>query len=215
MKAFLLVGVYLLFAVVDLPANRSSEKIVNIPLGEIWAYNMPNTKKIGELDAVKAEGGVTKHPLVNEIVKALSLRRSLKGDSAGPSFVVSGIQKEALRNAHAVFTRAVKPATTFPSANDLTLVFYTTLGGPYTHIDSVNRVGHSINVKYRLVSHNTREDSLHFALIPLGNLESGTYEVRIESLELFDETGARKEPGSKLKGIVCSDSTFDVTKGKP
>lgn len=189
-------------------------EIVTIQLKEIWAYSMPGTRRVGELDAVKQDG-VTKHPLVNEIVRSLALKRPKRAESIGPAYIVPGKGKEALRNAHATIANAVEPSIKFSSANDLTLVFYTSLGGPYTHIDSVERSGRTIAIKYRLLSHNTREDTLHFALIPLGKLRSGNYQVRIEPLGLFDETGARKEPSDKSKSIVCSDTTFDVTEVKP
>ena len=215
MKSLLVLKAFALSVVSVLPTNVAGEKPVIVPLNEIWAYDMPGTRKVGDLDAVKSAEGGTKHPIVNEIVRSLGLKRPTETKSVGPAFIVQGTEKEALRNAHAVLTNVAKPSTKFSSANDLTLVFYTSLGGPYAHIDSVERTGRTITAKYRLVSHNTREDTLHFALIPLGPLGSGTYEVKIDLLGLFDQTGARKEPKAKSKNIVCSDTTFDVTERRP
>lgn len=214
MNSLLIFGAFAL-NVVSAPSTLAGEKPIVVPLNEIWAYNMPKTLDVGDLDAVKKQGGGTKHPIVNEIVRSLGLKRPTETKSVGPAFIVQGTEKESLRNAHVVFTGLAKPSTKFSSTSDLTLVFYTALGGPYAHVDSVERTGRTIAVRYRLVSHNTRDDTLHFALIPLGPLASGKYEVKIESLGLFDHTGARKEPKAKLKNIVCSDSTFDVTEVKP
>lgn len=208
--------VYLLVVATSEDTRKGNPKRHAIPLGEIWAYDMPGTKKVGHLDAAKGQSGVTKHPFVNEIVRSLALKRPKKANSVGPAFIVRGTGKEALQNAHAVFTNRAQPSTKFSTASDLTLVFYTTLGGPYAHIDSLERFGgRTIAVRYRFVSHNTREDTLHFALIPLGSLRSGSYEVKIELLGLFDETGARKELSENSKSFVCSDSTFGVTEAKP
>jgi hypothetical protein len=198
-----------------LPSGRVSEKPATIPLNEIWAYNMPKTRDVGALDAVRQENGVTKHPLVKEIVRSLASKRPKKNQSIGPALIVQGAGKEALRNARDVLTDLAKPSTKFSTTDDLALVFYTSLGGPYAHIDSVERSGRTIAVRYRLLSHNSREDTLHFALIPLGTLGPGNYEVKVELLGVFDETGARKEPSDKSKSFVCSNSNFGVTEAKP
>lgn len=211
MNSLLILKAVALSLVSVLPPKGAGEKPVVVPLNEIWAYNMPRTRDVGDLDAVKKQNGVTKHPLVTEIVRSLVLKRPKKSDSVGPAFIVRGTGKEALRNAHAVLTNRALPSTKFSSATDLTLVFHTTLGGPYAHIDSAERSGRTIAVRYRLVSHNNREDTPHFALIPLRTLGSGNYDVKIELLGLFDETGARKSPSDKSKSVVCSDSAFDVT----
>jgi hypothetical protein len=185
-----------------------------IPLKDIWAYHMPGTRRVSDLDAVKQQSGITKHPIVSGIVRSLAAKRP-NLESIGPALIVQGTAKEALRNTNDIFTKFREPSSKFSLTDELNLVFYTTLGGPYTHIESIERTGPTIVVRYRLVSHNTREDTLHFALIPLGRLDAGTYEVKIESMGLFDETGARKEPSDKSKLVICTNTTFEVTEATP
>ena len=183
---------------------------VTIPLDKIWAYDMPGTRKVQELDSVKQPTGGTSHPIVKGIIRSLSSRRREEKAAVGPAFVVLGSGKDALQNAHDVLANAAKTKAVFPPKSDLTLVFYTKLGGPYVHIRSVEHSGQVITVKYRFVAHNTREDTIHFALIPLGQLREGKYDIKVDQLRSVDTRGKPAEAIADPERFVCQDSSFSV-----
>ena len=190
--------------------ETGDQKPTTIPLDQIWAYDMPGTRGVGGLDAAKEPTGVTSQPIVNQIVTFLASRHAKEGENVGPAFIVRGTGRKALDNAKTVLTGTVKPESIFPSETDLTLFFYSVIGAPYVHIASVEKSEHMITVKYRFVLHNTRDDSLHFALIPLGQLREGKYEIKIERSELTDKKSWVQAAIPKFERAVCSGTSFVI-----
>jgi hypothetical protein len=199
----------------SLSVTVHAEETTQIPLDEIWAYDMPGTRNIGGLDAVKEPTGVTVQPMVNQIVTFLASRHPKEGENVGPAFIVRGTRRKALDNAKTVLTGTVKPESIFPPDTDLTLFFYSAIGGGYVRIASVEKSDHTITVKYRFVLHNTRDDSLHFALIPLGQLLEDKYEVKIEQIGSVDFKGRPAAPIARFERVVCQGTSFSIRKQKP
>jgi hypothetical protein len=145
-----------------------------IPLDQVWAYKMPGTKSVRELEPKV----ILKELSVAEMIRVSRVHRiynSLKGKHAGPAFVVEGTGTAALKNAEAVFLGADPPAKLKPNV-DLTLVFYTVLGGEVA-ITLVDHKDDRIVITY----HFTPEAGMwaDFALIPLGKLKTGVVDVEI------------------------------------
>jgi hypothetical protein len=190
-------------------AEDTTEKTQVIPLDRIWALNMPGTKAVGELDSVQEPSGVVRHPSIREISRMLS-SRTASNEKAGTTFIVAGSDARALQNAQAVFTDTRERATDFPSKKDLSLVFYSRLSGRYIHLVSVEVVCHVFTINYRFVSHNTRDSTVHFAIIPIGQLPMGEYEVKIEQLPPVDEKGMLTSPVVDSERIVSQDFSFRI-----
>lgn len=188
-----------------------SEQTKLIPLDQIWAYYMPGTRDVRELDAIKKSTGVTEHPIVQQILHSLH-RSPRETHPLSPAFIVVGIDAQALEKARDVFAKKAKPVSTVPINTGVTLVFYSFVAGRYVHVESVEQTNHSITVKYRLVAHSTGEVTSHFALIPLGKLSEGLYEVKIKQLPPVDTAGKPAKPIHHTRQIVCGGFAFRVGK---
>jgi hypothetical protein len=221
MKPFALAGGILLCCL--LTANAGAEKADDqskakiIPLDQIWAYEMPGTRDIRNLEPKRATGNLSTEALIRDSL-VLQIRRTLQnrpkpGEKAGPAFVVVGTEKEALKNAHAVMVAKdeKEPPRLLPANTDLSLVFYAYTGGRYVRLDSVEKSERLIVIKYHLESHSTANATIHFALIPIGKLPVGAVQVKIEQLPPTDEKG-QPLPMRDERHIVCDSFTFAAEK---
>ena len=96
----------------DNPQVGDPEPMV-IPLEEIWAYRMPETRNVEKL------GG----KLVLDIRREVGFPSDDK--NARPGFAVPGTGLEAaLRSAHSVFTEKNEPCETFPQETSVSAVFF-------------------------------------------------------------------------------------------
>lgn len=192
-----------------------------IPLGDIWAYQMPNTKDVRELEpklpADTPLEDIVKLSTVQRIREFLCTRLP-EGKKAGTAFVVEGIDKDALHKAHEVFvTRASKerrpkrePGVIVSPDTDLSLVFFSHYTGRYVRIESVDREDNRVTVKYRFVLHYTAEATDHFAIIPIGQFEEGVGRVKVEQLPPLDVDGNSVEPVVDPLRTVCDSFSFGV-----
>jgi hypothetical protein len=212
---------------------------IEIPLGQIWALHMPGTKNIIELDPDGDYNGLTslpgderikrwKNSLLRQISEALTPDVSpdwpREGQQSGPGFVVAGNGIVSLREANAVMFDKKKPRTSFSASTEVTAVFFSYMGGGPLQIMHVTRDGSNIVVAYRFIMPLNKGPVLDFALIPLGRLMPGKYQVEIRQLpmgqEMLDRTyGAynadeRQRSRAKVSGLrfVCHSFSFDVTK---
>jgi len=219
-------------AVVPWAAIVMAESPKEISLDQIWAYAIPGTRNVRDLEPkvdlkaladqlkdkspderdqwLKAE--LTRRSDVLKILKVLN-RRPVPDGKSGPAFIVIGTGKVALQNAQKVFSDGRAESgetmrTSFPPNTDLSLVWYSHMCGHYARLVPVELSPGVITVKYRFVSHQKGMMAAYFALIPVGSLSQGTYEVKIEQLEPTDELG---RPIDKSPVCPVSDSfSFDV-----
>jgi hypothetical protein len=155
---------------------------VEIPLEKIWAADMPGTRNIRELEP-RTTGDRRKFgPLMTSIHRQLLQDDQRWGrPDAGSGFVVPGKDIEALNHAYdVVFDRWDGPEVV--SAGEVSLIFYARYTGQFVHVESVQREGTAITIQYRFVVHREPHVTAHFALIPLGELKPGKYEVRMAQL---------------------------------
>lgn len=100
------------------------------------------------------------------------------------------------------------------SEKEVTIAFFSYLSGSYVRLDGVGRERPVITIKYHFVAHATMDMSLHFALIPLGVLRDGEYEVKIVQLPSTildgDEGMIRPSDPDAMKHIVCEPFSFVV-----
>jgi hypothetical protein len=167
---------------------------------------MPKTRDASQLDSLKSNGG-TSHPIINSLTRIIS-ERFKRNDKAGPAFVVQGTGKSALENMLTAFED--EPPRYVPHRTDVSLIFYTRLSGYFVHLESIERVDNRFIVTYRFVEHPSRNLSFHFALIPLGKMSAGTYEIEMKQAAPIDDAGRRITLEQDLNWVVCQNATFYV-----
>ncbi len=160
----------------------AADDTVTIPLKDIWALEMPGTKDVNELDP--------KQLLIPMVIG--QLRRipvdqlpPYKPADAGEAFAVVGSGTNALKAAYRVFVDKKKPPQSFASNDAISIVFFAYQFGAYVHVDHVERNGTTIEIFYRFVPHLTAEVTQHFAIIPVGHLSAGDYDVKITQLPMM------------------------------
>jgi hypothetical protein len=179
-------GVVLALLFCAVAADNAGEPPKEIPLNTIWALQMPGTRDVRDLEGKLNVKELSADALVRSSkvlrIRQLLAKRRPDGEIAGSAFVVEGTGKDALAKAAGVFAQESQTVDKFPTQTELTLVFFSHLCGQYLWIDSVDRTNDRITIKYRFVSHHTRDATAHFALIPLGQLAAGTYRVEMQQL---------------------------------
>jgi len=175
-----------------------------VPLNSIWGYDMPGTRDAHELDQ---DGSIF-----------MQIRKSLwsfpkKGEEAQRGFAVLGNGPEALREVFAVLVEKKESQDVFPTGSEISVMFFAYQSTLYVHLSSVHRQGNTIEVHYRFIPHETEDMSEHFALIPLGELSSGTYHVKMIQAPM-DRTYVGDEfqriTEERASRIVCHSFDFSV-----
>lgn len=184
-----------------------------IPLKEIWAYNMPGTRDVGTLESNKPPA--TRYgPLVRNIRNVLSDCRT-EGKKARTAFAVSGTGHVALREAHAVIVEGKKPHKTFPVGGEISAVVFSCSFGAYVHLHKIERKGNLIEIDYRFVPHKTKESTEHFAIVPLGPLPAGEYLVAVINAPMdqrFVDAGVKPIDLKVANEVVSRSFSISVVK---
>ncbi len=208
---FAIVVLWCAVAVAETPNEQADSDTVTIPLDQIWAYKMPGTRDVAELEP-------DNHPQSEHGALVAQIRSSLSqtpptGKSARTGFAVFGTGLEALRDAHAVLVKNEKPRQSFPADSEISVVFFSYQFGPYAHLRSIERRGNVVEICYRFVPHRTEEVTEHFALIPLGKLASGKYDVKVVPSSMEQQSldlGFRPVRDTDADRIVCHSFSFSV-----
>lgn len=189
------------------PSNEES-KAVNIPLDEIWGYNMPGTYDVRKMDDQRAA------KQVEAIRRALSTTPP-QGKEAKAGFAVVGNGLDALGEANAVLVDGKKRSPTLPADSEISVVFFSYQFGPYVHLHKVARRGNVVEIRYRFVPHKTEEVTEHFALIPMGKLAPGKVQVEIIQSPMeqqFVIAGWKDIAPDLARRVVCKSFSFSVVK---
>jgi len=210
MNTIRILSVLIVLALLGVSMAEQPAEIVTIPLDQIWAYKMPGTRDIGKLEA-KAPN-YAYGPLFGKIRESLS-KVLAQGKIAESGFAVLGMGTDALRKAHDILVRNMKPQQTVAIGSEVSLVFFSYESIAYVHLHTVERQGRVINIRYRFVPHETMEVTEHLALIPLGKLPSGKYRVNVIQAPMDRKyVGSRFPPVSDevARRIVCRSFSFSV-----
>jgi hypothetical protein len=209
MKRALLAVILLLLPAAEAPGVKSRE----VPLKDIWGYGLKGTKPIAELGPPLPNGIANQN--MNEI--GLAIGGKVR-QPAGPAFIVKGPDRMAFKSMAAKFKgerHGLRPAhekwgQTFDS-DDVWLVFYSH-PSMTIELDKVKIVGKRIIVTYHFVITYQREVHHSYALIPLGKLPKGDYEVEIVRSKTVDRMGNDKESETtpRLIATVCKNGTFQI-----
>lgn len=171
-------------------ASANADDPVTVPLKNIWAYQMPGTRDVRELEPQNFGQAVRKltsdeqlkrygQSLTSRILKTLQVRPT--NQKAKKAFAVLGTGVDALREAHAVLAERQRPRRTLPVDAEVSVVFFSYSFGSYVHLNKVEREGNTVTVSCRFVPHETKEMTAHFALIPIGKFKLGEVKVTVVS----------------------------------
>jgi hypothetical protein len=198
------------------PALAAPDKdAVQIPLNEIWSDGMAGTRNISVLEP-RAEGRrLSAGPLLQEIRKTLLAYQHKAGDQAKKGFPLNALGLAALTQAKDVLIGERGRAEAL-EAGDVTLVFYAHRRGPAAYVDAVERKDRVFKIKWHFVLRQTSDSQASIALIPVGKLTAGDYEVRFVQLPATANgatEGVRSISPGFVREIVCQPFTFQC--GEP
>lgn len=154
---------------------------VEIPMSAIFGHAIDGTQPISFL----APGKLNKHGK-NEMtepspVAAINRHLGAQWTTRPEGFVVSGSAEHAILMAKERLVDGAKPQK-LTDQDRLWLFFFTRLGPLTMNIESVKIEDHRIDVRYKFPKERPgghMASMTHFALIPIGTLEPGEYDVMI------------------------------------
>jgi hypothetical protein len=198
-----------------------AEVAVEIPLSEVWALDMPGTKDVRELEpdafgekfwSLPAEEQVDlqKKSLTGQITAQLKWQ---DGGKPKPGFAVAGTGLQALKAARDVLTEESESPSSLSAKTEITAVFSSIQSGSHVRIYEVKRKNNIIEVWYRFEPHDAAYSSIHFALIPLGKLTSGTYHVKFVNgpmEEKYLSAGFRPKTAEAIARIIDDSLLFSI-----
>ena len=193
------------------PGGKADHPSQTIPLKQVWAWQMPGTQDVRKLEPKSQR---LRHDSVVKQFRRILSRGLPKEELAGPGFVVVGDGEVALKNALGVMVSGKPLRETFSAGEELSVVFFTYSSGQYVHLKNVVRYDQRIELSYELVPHRTKELSEHFALVSLGKLSPGKYDVQVVRMPLaqeYAEAGFKPAPQEYVDRIVCQSFSFTVS----
>jgi hypothetical protein len=185
----------------------STDKVIEIPLSEVWAHGMPGTRRIAELMSDPR----SEDSLMGQIGKEHSFARGKK--PAGPALAVEGRGLEALKNAHAVITGRSPRSDSLSKDHEVSIAFFTLTSSRYVHLTKVTRSRQTIQVRFEFIPHETKDLTQHFALIPMGKLPKGKFQVEVIAEPLaqrFIEKRWKEFDDERKARIISSSFEFEV-----
>jgi hypothetical protein len=138
----------LMFIVSTASRAVADKKPVEIPLKDVWALDMPGTRPMRH---GAPPDKAPEAPLVADIRQALY--RVPVNQGPGKGFAVTGVDMDALRNAHSVIVKKQKPKDTLPADNEVMVAFFSRSAGSYVHIKHVERRNNEVIISYHFVQH--------------------------------------------------------------
>lgn len=196
-----------------------AEDSVEIPLDTVWALNIPGTKNILELEPKRKRIPPTDEELINtspveQMKQALNHRHSpKKGEKARQSFVVLGTGLDALREARDVLSGEKQRTDSLPTNKELSLIFYAYDPGRSLQLNKIERRDNVITVRYHLIVPEgfiSPEYVSYFALIPLGKLPAGKFNVDIERLPDVGGTAFVRQRYARLDNRISDSFSFEI-----
>jgi hypothetical protein len=214
------------FVVAAEPKPASASKTAAIPLNEIWASYMPGTRDIHTSEPDVFTSTTSDPPAAELASKSFINRIAAKLEPAptkadGPAvaptprkaFAVMGNGVEALKAASEQFDQVEAPEQSFPAGKEISVVFFSYQAGSRVELLSAERNGHRVEIKYRFVSEGLLMSTSHLALIPLGRLAAGEYQVQFKQEPMATRPGAKS--GSKIneewgQRLICKPFSFSI-----
>lgn len=212
----------LLYAGANAEPPNKPQDVQTIPLDQIWGYNLPGTRHIAGIPFPDDKEGIgqtfaylnrERDTNIEHIRRALASKPPT--EKAAPGFVLPRRPDSlTLRGVHPLMLGKRNPfdKDSFGENEDLTLVFFSHPLSYHARLKKVERKQNDITVHYQFEPHTTPESTVHFALIPLGKLPAGEYQVDYQQIPVdqkYREMGF--EPvHPEAAEIVCRDFSFTV-----
>ena len=139
--------------------------VSEIPLDEVYGYNIPGTKPLFDL--------VGKYAYWNQLVNGLGTRVH-----AGPVLVMQGAPLQAAKNTALMLDGTYQPQRNFTEDREITLVVCSYLGGGHFVLDKIERAWKKIRISWHMrFTGDEGGGNCNIAVIPLGKCEPGDYDV--------------------------------------
>lgn len=158
--------------------------------------------------------------LVVPIERAMDKRQANSAGSAGQGFAVAGRGHSALPGIYDVLVEGKKPTNVFPEGTDISAIFFALKSGVGIQIDSVERTGNVVDVRYVMLVPGINLNVLHWrlAIIPLGKLPPGNYSVQMKRAKAREEELIQPEMPPVIegaeKGVVAESFGFVVRENR-
>jgi hypothetical protein len=91
------------------------------------------------------------------------------------------------------------------------VVFFAHETQPYVHLHKVERQDNSVNINYRFVYHEEQDTNRYFALLPLGKLPSGRYDVNVVRAKKYERKEFPQPSDEVARRIVCGAFLFTIS----
>jgi hypothetical protein len=200
--------------------SNDDTKTVIVPRDQIWANSMPGTRDIAELAAKQEK--LTGVDLWTPIVDSLegSSWRPQEGQPAKPAFIVPGGGLKAYRAAHAVLTGDKKVQRVIPDNDEVSLVFFSHPVQAGIELQKVVLRKNVIELQYRFIGRMERYLTSYFALIPLGKVEAGKYDVKVvqmPSVQKINDVYIQNEPPLRSKTAdqyISGSFSFEIIRNE-
>ncbi|WP_428305488.1 hypothetical protein [Lacipirellula sp.] len=234
MRLSTLVALTLVIAIATpLRAENAVSPPAEIPLDTIWGLDLPGTRDIEGVDLPTVPQASSpgwgypefkrrRQEIIERVRTAISSKPPV--DQALTGFVYSvAPDMETLtvlmRIENAFRNNKSQVRNNFIHGDrDAFLVFYSHPSSYYLRLKKVTRDGTDIDVSYVFEPHYTADSTVHLALIPLGKLPPGEYNVRFTQQPMerkYIDAGFVRVFGSQEKQIVCQPFTFLVSDPPP
>lgn len=145
--------------VMSASAHAVADDVVQIPLKNSWALDMPGTIDIRSLepncfgDVLKGKSSAEQVRLQENslLTKCLVALRKSNQQQPQPAFAVHRTGLEALKNARARLTKSEKPPKSLRPQDEVSVIFFSRLYGAHVHIEEVRQRDAHVEIKYRFV----------------------------------------------------------------
>jgi hypothetical protein len=205
----MVIRILTLLTLISLCPQSRSEEVVKIPLIDIWANDMPGTKKF---DFIKCNPSKDPDcPAVYSLLEAV--QSGYKDKSFRPGFVVDKTDFEAMREAQRVIVDKKMPQSSFAAGTELIVVFFTTEMNDYLQLEPAQIAGKTISISFRIITNETEDGSSYLAFIPLGKLPNGEYHVNMvdrSDEQKFANAGRRLYEEERIRREICNPFSFTV-----
>ncbi len=176
-----------------------------IPLGDIWATDMPGTREVFDTEQNLGKDSGAKAQQVRDTLRDLWAA----DNTAGDIFVVPGEGIEALTNVQKVLAGESDLASV-TTTSACSLFFYVYPTPVYVVIDRVTVSPEVISIHYSGVAQRSTHDmSPRYALIPLGNLPAGFTRIEVHE-SLPEDLVVPNDTGGPWIQFVCKSTVVIV-----
>jgi hypothetical protein len=213
---------------------KAKQSIV-IPLKDIWAWHMPDTKDVRELDPDsfgRGERAITveerdrrfTESRVQSIIRTLDSLPGRRTQQPKAGFAVQGKEMQALREAHGIFVDKQTAQKVFSPGSELSVVFFSHPSKYSIEIVQIKKLidpirakksgGRTIEVHYRFVPDKMGTYKEHFALIPVGKISEGSIAVKWVQSPGTDQSDSKSRNDSAyVAATLCKEFTIVGAKG--